>query len=188
MSEPTPEAVSRAQRSARALLQQIVFLPWVQYPPLPRVPDLSDPSYFSWTLPEDEEEFDTAGISHLFISSPMGTTDSTSRCGAWYMLPSKSSGKVEPLAATDTVVLYLHGNASNRSMPHRVSLYRRLLSLGYYVLAIDYRGFGDSSPVDLREETVVADARAALGWVMAKLGDRPKVLVWGHSHSSSHGG
>ena len=84
-------------------------------------------------------------------------------------------------AAGDTVVLYLHGNAHNRAQPHRVGLYRQLLSLGYYVLAVDYRGYGDSSPVELGEASVVADARAALHWVTSKLGDRARVVVWGHS-------
>ena len=31
---------------AAALLQNLVFLNWVQFPPLPRVPDLSDPSKY----------------------------------------------------------------------------------------------------------------------------------------------
>ena len=29
-----------------SLLQNLIFLNWVQFPPLPRVPDLSDPSKF----------------------------------------------------------------------------------------------------------------------------------------------
>ena len=164
------------------LLRNLVFLPWVQYPPLPRVPDLSDPSSFKWKqVNSEEDEFDASLVSHLFISSPNGTKDSTSRVGAWFMLPTSSSGKVEPLKASDTVILYLHGNASNRSQPHRISLYRVFLSLGYYVLAIDYRGFGDSSTVLLTEDTAVADARAALGWITAKLGEACRVVVWGHS-------
>jgi len=166
-----------------SVLNKLIFLPWVQYPPFPRVPDLSDPAKFSFT--QGDENFDLSNISHLFISSPAGTTDSTSRIGAWYMLPTNSSGKVEPLTSSDTVILYLHGNASNRAMPHRVSLYKVFLSMGFYVLAVDYRGFGDSSPVDLKEETVVADARAALGWITSKLGEKVKVLVWGHSLGSS---
>eukprot|EP00090_Calanus_glacialis_P001841 TRINITY_DN11369_c0_g1_i1.p1 TRINITY_DN11369_c0_g1~~TRINITY_DN11369_c0_g1_i1.p1 ORF type:complete len:329 (-),score=117.80 TRINITY_DN11369_c0_g1_i1:1353-2339(-) len=166
-----------------SVLQQLIFIPWVQYPPFPRVPDLSDPAKFSFT--QGEENFDLSNISHLFISSPVGTTDSTSRIGAWYMLPTKSSGRVEPLSSSDTVILYLHGNASNRAQPHRVALYKVFLAMGYYVLAIDYRGFGDSSPVGLKEETVVADARAALGWITSKLGEKVKVLVWGHSLGSS---
>lgn len=166
---------------AANLLKELVFLNRIQYPPLPRVPDLSDPSRFSWSQPEDGEEWDSTGISHLFISSPAGSTDSTSRLGAWLMLPTGSSGRVEPLGPSDTVVLYLHGNAFNRSQKHRIALYRLLLSLGYYVLAVDYRGFGDSSPVELTENSVVADARAAVAWLTSKLGDCARVVVWGHS-------
>ena len=101
------------------------------------------------------------------------------------MLPEKSSGKVEQLSSSDTVILYLHGNASNRGQAHRVSLYKILLEMGFYVLAIDYRGFGDSSPVSLKEETVVADARAALGWITGKLGEKATIIVWGHSLGTS---
>jgi len=163
------------------LLRNLVFLPWVQYPPLPRTPDLSDPSCHPWQQPGEEEGFDPTNVSHLFLSSPVGTRDSTSRIGAWLMLPSSSSGRVEPLPASATLVLYLHGNASNRSQPHRIALYRVLLALGYYVLAVDYRGFGDSSPTLLSEASVVEDARAALAWATGKLGERCKVVVWGHS-------
>ena len=73
------------------------------------------------------------------------------------------------------MILYLHGNSYNRSQSHRVGLYKLLIKLGYYVLAIDYRGFGDSSPVKLSETTAVEDARAALSWIQDKLGDKVKV-------------
>ena len=91
------------------------------------------------------------------------------------MLPAHSSGRVEQLASTDTVVLYLHGNGSNRSHTHRsvhtqgsllgspqsiihvrVGMYKLLLSLGYYVLAVDYRGYGDSTNITPSEETTVS--------------------------------
>ena len=49
-AEPAP-AEAEAEDSgsisvAAALLQNLVFLNWVQFPPLPRVPDLSDPSKY----------------------------------------------------------------------------------------------------------------------------------------------
>ena len=59
-----------------------------------------------------------------------------------------------------------------------MSLYRIFLRLGYHVLALDYRGFGDSSPVSLSgltEDSVVADARAGLEWVTSKLGDKERI-------------
>ena len=72
----------------------------------------------------------------------------------------------------ETVILYCHGNGSNRSQQHRVELYKVLLSLGFYVLAFDYRGYGDSTNIKPSETSVVSDARAALQWVTAKLGDK----------------
>ena len=110
-------------------------------------------------------------ITYIVLKDSSGS----SRIGAWYFLPEKSSGKVEPLTDQDTVILYLHGNSYNRSQGHRVGLYKLLIKLGFYVLAIDYRGFGDSSPVRLSERTTVEDARAALTWIADKLGDKVKV-------------
>ena len=74
-----------------------------QYPPLPLTPDLSDPGKHGLT---------SYDVSHLAL----GTRDNT-RVGAWLMLPSHSSGKVETLTSDDTVVLYCHGNGSNRYHP-----------------------------------------------------------------------
>ena len=95
-----------------SLLQNLIFLNWVQFPPLPRVPDLSDPAKFL--------DSDSCAACHLYISVT-GDTESAHahRVGAWYMLPAQSSGRVETLASTDTVILYLHGNSYNRSQPHR---------------------------------------------------------------------
>ena len=95
-----------------SILQNLIFLNWVQYPPLPLVPDLSDPANFSFRA--GDEEFDVSNISNLFISSPQG-----GKIGAWYMLPTQSSGKVERLTKSDVVILYLHGNGFNRAQPHR---------------------------------------------------------------------
>ena len=35
-------------------------------------------------------------------------------------------------------------------------MYKLLLSLGYYVLAVDYRGYGDSTNITPSEETTVS--------------------------------
>ena len=94
-----------------SLLQNLIFLNWVQFPPLPRVPDLSDPAKFL--------DCDTCSACHLYISVTGEETAHTHRVGAWYMLPAQSSGRVETLASSDTVILYLHGNSYNRSQPHR---------------------------------------------------------------------
>ena len=63
----------------------------------------------------------------------------------------------------------------------RIALYKVFLSLGYYVLSIDYRGYGDSTNISPSEETAVKDARTALAWLTSKLGDQVNIIVWGHS-------
>ena len=78
-------------------------------------------------------------------------------------------------------ILYLHGISNNRGYDHRVGLYKVLLACGYRVLAVDYRGFGDSSDVTVTEETVVEDARVAICWLGEKLRDIDQFMVWGHS-------
>ena len=78
-------------------------------------------------------------------------------------------------------ILYLHGISNNRGYDHRVGLYKVLLAFGYRVLAVDYRGFGDSSGIIVTEETVVEDARAAIEWLRNKIDESEKLLVWGHS-------
>ena len=48
------------------------------------------------------------------------------------------------------------------------------------MLAIDYRGFADSSDTDVTETTLVEDATTALDYARETLG-HGQVLVWGHS-------
>ena len=84
---------------------------------------------------------------------------------------------VPSFSEQETVILYCHGNGSNRAQQHRVELYKVLLSLGFYVLAFDYRGYGDSTNIKPSETSVVSDARAALQWVTAKLGDKVSQLI-----------
>ena len=79
---------------------------------------------------------------------------------------------ISQLERNDTLIVYMHGNSANRGFGHRLELYRLIYSfkilfvenlkikhltyfsflskMGYYVVAFDYRGFGDSSIVDLR--------------------------------------
>jgi alpha-beta hydrolase superfamily lysophospholipase len=76
------------------------------------------------------------------------------------------------------VLLYLHGARWNvEGSSPRI---RRLQDLGFSVLAIDYRGFGKSSPGLPSEETAYEDARAAWHWLAAKYPQRER-FIYGHS-------
>lgn len=77
------------------------------------------------------------------------------------------------------VILYLHGNTASRGSGHRVDMYKLLRNLGYHVLALDYRGYGDSDPVSPSEEGVVRDALTVYDYI-SNITSNP-IFIWGHS-------
>lgn len=79
----------------------------------------------------------------------------------------------------DPIVLYLHGNTGTRANGHRVDLYKTLRRLGYHVIAMDYRGFADSSDISPTEVGCVHDAFAMFRHIK-NLTNSP-VFVYGHS-------
>ncbi|XP_053669516.1 lysophosphatidylserine lipase ABHD12 [Anopheles marshallii] len=82
-------------------------------------------------------------------------------------------------ATTNDVVLYLHGNTASRGAPHRVELYQTLRALNYHVIAMDYRGYGDSADVSPTERGVVYDALAVYQYITSIT--KNPVYLWGHS-------
>ena len=81
-------------------------------------------------------------------------------------------------AANGPVLLYLHGARWN--VAGSAPRIRRMQELGFSVLAIDYRGFGKSTPVLPSEDMAYEDARAAWDWLAAKYPQRPR-YIFGHS-------
>ena len=76
------------------------------------------------------------------------------------------------------VLLYLHGARWNvRSSATRM---RRLHSLGFAVLGVDYRGFGESTDTLPSEAMAYEDARAAWDWLAQQHPQRAR-FVFGHS-------
>lgn len=77
------------------------------------------------------------------------------------------------------VMLYLHGARWN--VTGSTLRMRNMHSLGFSVLAIDYRGFGQTEPKELpSENTAREDALAAWDWLAQQHPDRPRV-IFGHS-------
>ena len=106
----------------------------------------------------------------------------------WITFDSRSTGQPvklhglwleadEPRADTP-VLLYLHGARWN--VAGSAGRMRRMQDMGFAVLAIDYRGFGKSSPGLPSEEIAYEDARAAWDWLAARYPQRPR-YVFGHS-------
>ena len=79
-------------------------------------------------------------------------------------------------------LLYLHGNAGNITSSVLPQFYARWHALGLNVLAIDYRGFGESESRAPDEKGACADARAAYDWLRFTRGVPPeRIMLYGHS-------
>ncbi len=76
------------------------------------------------------------------------------------------------------LLLYLHGARWDvRGSAHRM---RRMHELGFSVLGVDYRGFGQSTPALPSEASAVEDAHAAWAW-LGRQWPQPARYVFGHS-------
>ena len=104
----------------------------------------------------------------------------------WVNFKSRESGQDVKLhglwlaqsKADAPVLLYLHGARWDvRGSAHRM---RRMHELGFSVLGIDYRGFGQSSAALPSETLAYEDASAAWDWLAAKA-PSAKRYVFGHS-------
>ena len=93
--------------------------------------------------------------------------------------PVKLHGLWLPQARADApLLLYLHGARWDvRSSAHRM---RRMHELGFAVLGIDYRGFGQSTDALPSETMAYEDARAAWDWLGRQHPGLPR-YVFGHS-------
>ncbi len=104
----------------------------------------------------------------------------------WIAFDSHATGKAEKLhglwmpsdRANAPVLLYLHGARWNVS--GSAGRIRRMNDMGFSVLAVDYRGFGRSSPALPSEATALEDARAAWDWLAAREPRAPR-YIFGHS-------
>ncbi len=76
------------------------------------------------------------------------------------------------------VLLYLHGARFN--VVGSAFRARRMQELGFSVLAVDYRGFGKSTPELPSETLAYEDARAAWDWLGRQYPGRPR-YIFGHS-------
>lgn len=87
-----------------------------------------------------------------------------------------------PHSSSDApAVLYLHGNAGNISSNRNISAIHALHRAGFAVLAIDYRGYGRSSPALPSESALYADAQAAWERMLSLAPRARKRLIYGHS-------
>ncbi|XP_038137326.1 lysophosphatidylserine lipase ABHD12 [Cyprinodon tularosa] len=120
---------------------------------------------------------------NMYLTSEEGIS-----LGVWHTVPEsrwkEAQGKdliwyQNTLNDGNPVFLYMHGNTGTRGAPHRVGVTKLLSSMGYHVVALDYRGFGDSTG-EPTESGLTTDALHVYNWVKARSGDS-LVVIWGHS-------
>jgi hypothetical protein len=81
---------------------------------------------------------------------------------------------------SDKYLVYLHGSAFN--VGANVNHARRFKELGFSVLLISYRGYGQSEGNFPTEAQVYADAEAAWNYLVKQKGIKPgDILIYGHS-------
>lgn len=76
-------------------------------------------------------------------------------------------------------LVYFHGARVN--LTGSVYRLRGFREAGFNVLAVDYRGYGRSSPRLPSEESVYEDAAAAWQWLDSRVPDRNRRILYGHS-------
>lgn len=138
---------------------------------------LLDAKQREWIFQPTERSWqgaDTSGMEDVWIDFDSRLSSEPVRLHAlWLPAPDAAApGAVAP------VLLYLHGARWNVSgSSQRI---RRMQSLGFSVLAIDYRGFGQSSAGLPSEKRAIEDARAAWDWLAQRHPQQPR-YIFGHS-------
>jgi len=102
------------------------------------------------------------------------------KIGAWMISPS-----TDQYITKEAYILYLHGNMGSRALAHRVEMYKKLSRMGYHILTIDYRGFGDSdgSPTEFG---LLEDAKIGYKYLKERAHGHA-TYIWGHSLGSAVG-
>ncbi|KAF8918827.1 Alpha/Beta hydrolase protein [Mucidula mucida] len=119
-------------------------------------------------------------------------TSDNETLGAWFVLsdalyqtipfpPSSPDIYISQAVKQFPTILFLHGNAATRAFSARVQHYTAFSArMHANVLAIDYRGFAESSGSP-SEDGLVCDARAAWEWLISQGARGEDILIVGHS-------
>ena len=97
---------------------------------------------------------------------------------AWF-LPDPPASVTQALPADGRTMVFLHGNAGNIS--HRLNSLDYFHRLGFAILIIDYRGYGESTGKPSVRGTL-HDARAAWNWLLTQKEAQPEsIVIFGRS-------
>ena len=129
-------------------------------------------------LPYDEVKIQVANSQNEFLH------------GWWFdaPLPQEKINVVanEPIKIlrSPKTILYFYGAAGNKNFPSQIAKFEGLQKLGFSVLVIDYRGFGESSEVEQHpnESQFYQDSQTAWNYLVNELKIQPKdIVIYGES-------
>jgi pimeloyl-ACP methyl ester carboxylesterase len=107
---------------------------------------------------------------HLQVPAEGGRRRATETLALWW-LP-----HADPAAPT---LLYLHGTF--RNLFGNLPKINALREAGFAVLAVDYRGWGESAPIVPSEASIHADAGVAWAELLKRQPDARRRVIFGHS-------
>jgi hypothetical protein len=114
---------------------------------------------------------DQVGLSYQDVTIPVLT---------WQGKLAQLHGWWIPNPTSPDVLLYLHGNAGNIGV--NLGPVQTFYKAGFSVLAIDYRGYGQSKGDFPKESEVYRDAQAAWKYLVNNRGIPPQhIFLYGHS-------
>jgi uncharacterized protein len=114
-----------------------------------------------------------AGDVAFDLDVPSAAAGGTDRLHLWW-LPNADAGA--------PTLLYLHGTF--RNLYQNARKVEALRGAGFSIVAVEYRGWGDSSPILPSEATIYADANAAWAELVRRQSDPRKRVIFGHSMGS----
>lgn len=122
-------------------------------------------------LPSDDQLFRT-GDERWLVALPgrAGAAAPAEQVALWWLPHPNSKAPA---------LLYLHGTF--RSLYRNLPKINALRDMGFSVLAVDYRGWGDSSAIVPDESTITADALLAFEELRRRQPDPAMRVIYGHS-------
>ena len=126
------------------------------------------------------------GLSYETVWVPIG--NATEQLHGWWLpaLPNETISlflnEPQQVVSQPTTMLYLYGVVPNKGDHHAISRIAAFRQLGFSVLVVDYRGYGESQGDFPTEERLYEDAQAAWDYLLTELDILPEdVLIYGES-------
>lgn len=117
-----------------------------------------------------DERLMPAGATEIELAVPGGGVTGHDVVHTWYLAAQRANAPT---------VLYLHG--ARHSLYGNAARIERLQELGFNVLALDYRGFGRSTPILPSEQSAIEDAKLAYAEMARREPDPARRFVYGYS-------